>query len=135
MNFVVDCSVTMSWIFEDESSQKSDELLNLILDGATVIVPTIWRYEVSNVLLLATIKKRISGYKNAISLLGKFPIKEDPFSIVATWGDTLQVAAKTNLTIYDASYLETAKRNLLPLATFDKAMIKAAKSLKIPLLT
>lgn len=135
MNFVADCSVTMAWVFEDESSQKSDELLNMIIDGSTVIVPTIWRYEVSNVLLLATMKKRISSYKTAISLLGKFPIKEDPFSTVATWGDTLQIAAKTSLTIYDASYLETAKRNHLPLATFDKAMTKAAKSLKIPLLT
>jgi predicted nucleic acid-binding protein len=125
----------MAWIFEDEASIKADRLLGLIEQGASIIVPSIWRYETANMLLLAIKQKRISSFKTALSLLSRFPIKEDHFSSVATWGDTMHIATKSGLTIYEASYLETAKRNSIPLATFDKGMKRTAKSLKIPLIT
>jgi predicted nucleic acid-binding protein len=38
------------------------------------------------------------------------------------------------LTAYDAAYLELAQRLALPLATKDKALMVAAKTIAIPLL-
>jgi hypothetical protein len=40
-NFVLDCSMTMAWCFEDEASDETDAVLDLLKDS-TAIVPTIW---------------------------------------------------------------------------------------------
>ena len=42
------------------------------------------------------------------------------------------LANQTDLTIYDAAYLELAAREKIPLLTLDKGLIKAAKKLNIP---
>jgi predicted nucleic acid-binding protein len=44
------------------------------------------------------------------------------------------LAGQTELTIYDAAYLELALREKIPLATFDKQLAKAAKGLHIPIM-
>lgn len=43
------------------------------------------------------------------------------------------LASQTDLTIYDAAYLELALREGIPLLTLDKGLIKAAKNLNISL--
>ena len=45
------------------------------------------------------------------------------------------IARKHNPTNYDAAYLELAVRSRLPLATADKALIRAASELKLKLLS
>ena len=42
-------------------------------------------------------------------------------------GSTLQLARRFKLSAYDASYLDLALREGLPLATLDEDLIKAAK--------
>ena len=39
--FVLDCSATMTWCFEDEASGDSDRLLHTLID-AEAVVPAIW---------------------------------------------------------------------------------------------
>jgi hypothetical protein len=51
-DFVLDCSITMAWCFEDESSEYTDTILESLKE-ATALVPTIWPLEVANVLLLS----------------------------------------------------------------------------------
>lgn len=41
---------------------------------------------------------------------------------------TFALARKHRLTFYDASYLELARRKLLPIATLDGDLIKAARA-------
>lgn len=43
------------------------------------------------------------------------------------------LAGESNLTIYDAAYLELAIREQIPLLTLDKGLIKAAKKMHISL--
>lgn len=50
--FVLDCSITMAWCFEDESNEDTDAILDH-LQQSTAIVPSLWPLEVANVLLLA----------------------------------------------------------------------------------
>jgi predicted nucleic acid-binding protein len=45
------------------------------------------------------------------------------------WGETLNVADRFQLMVYDAAYLELAQRRTLPLATLDREMGTAAKVL------
>jgi Predicted nucleic acid-binding protein, contains PIN domain len=46
----------------------------------------------------------------------------------AYWHEISYIADRYNLTIYDAAYLELALRRQLPLATFDKALLAAARA-------
>jgi predicted nucleic acid-binding protein len=47
------------------------------------------------------------------------------------WSETLGLADRFGLTIYDAAYLEVARRQGLPLATGDHALRQAARALSI----
>ena len=50
------------------------------------------------------------------------------------WADTLALADRFRLTVYDACYLKLAQRRGVPLATLDNDLRKAAEALEIPLL-
>ena len=132
--FVLDCSVTMSWLFEDESSPQTDKILEL-LEVFPAVVPTIWPLEVANVLLIAGRKKRITPIQGAsfIDALANLPIYIDESTTARAMHSIFTLANQKNLTIYDAAYLELAIRESIPLATQDKDLIKAAKNLNIPL--
>ncbi len=133
-DFVLDCSITMAWCFEDESNDYTDKILEN-LKNATAIVPTIWPLEVSNVLLSAKKNKRITDVQSAnfIDDLSALPIVVDQSTSRRAMYSILALANQSGLTIYDAAYLELAIREEIPLFTLDKGLIKAAKKLLVPL--
>jgi predicted nucleic acid-binding protein len=132
---VLDNSVTMAWLMPDEGDGKTQNLLDLVVaEGA--FVPPIWRLEAANTLLLAVRHRRLSSRQRgeALDYLAGLDIVIDAESDGQAWSTTLDLADRLRLTIYDACYLELAQRRALPLATLDKGLRKAAKSLDIPLL-
>lgn len=135
-NFVMDCSITMAWCFEDESNDETDAVLEH-LKVATAIVPTIWPLEVANVLLIAKKKKRITAVQTEsfIDALSALPIVVDKSTTARAMHSIFTLAIQSDLTVYDAAYLELAIREKIPLLTLDKGLIKAAKKLHIPLKT
>jgi len=70
----------------------------------------------------------------AIAALGELPIEIDADTLTKIWTDTLAVADKLRLTVYDACYLELAHRRSLPLATLDKVLHAAAKKVGVRVL-
>ncbi len=132
--FVLDCSITMAWCFEDESNDQSDKILES-LRNATAVVPNIWSLEISNVLLQAKKKKRINDFQVAsfIDALSALPIIIDASTSTRAMHSIFLLANKTNLTIYDAAYLELALRENIPLVTLDKDLIRAARELDVSL--
>jgi predicted nucleic acid-binding protein len=48
-------------------------------------------------------------------------------------GDVLDTARRCELSAYEASYLELARRRAASLATFDRAVITAARKIKVSL--
>lgn len=134
-DFVLDCSLTMAWCFEDESSDYTDNVLEN-LNEATAIVPTIWPLEVANVLLISKKNKRITEAQSAsfIDALSALPIVVDQSTTSRAMHSIFILAGQLDLTIYDAAYLELAIREKIPLLTLDKGLTKAAKKLHIPAL-
>jgi predicted nucleic acid-binding protein len=134
--WIFDCSVSMTWCFEDERSAKTDELFDRLVAGSKAMVPQIWPLEVGNVLTLASKKGRITPAKRRqfLSLLAAAPIQLDFLSIGSAFGDVIALAEAHGLTTYDASYLELAIREGSPLATLDKALRAAAKVVGVSLL-
>lgn len=133
-DFVLDCSITMAWCFEDESNEYTDTILEN-LKNTTAIVPTIWPLEIANVLLLAKKNKRITEVQSAsfIDALLALPIVIDQSTTSRAMHSIFVLAGQINLTIYDSAYLELALREKIPLLSLDKGLIKAAKKLNIPL--
>ena len=61
---VLDCSVTMAWCFEDECDELADAVLG-VFGETEVWVPSLWPIEVSNVLLVAERRGRLTSTASA----------------------------------------------------------------------
>jgi predicted nucleic acid-binding protein len=122
---VIDASVTLAWLFEDERSALAQRVLTT-LEGDEAVVPAIWPVEVQNVILMAERRGRLTAEAGELlSGIRALPIHiEAPIGIDATVYD---LAKKYELTTYDAAYLELAVRHGCKLATLDKALARAAR--------
>lgn len=123
--FVLDCSMTMAWCFEDEATSYSESVLEALAEGEAV-VPPLWSLEVANVLVVGERKKRLLPAQSLrfVELLQNLPITLDPD--VRPLGEILGLAREQGLSSYDASYLDLAVRTGLPLASLDGPLLEAA---------
>lgn len=130
--FVLDCSIAAAWLFEDEASPETDSLLARLKEGGAS-VPNLWHLEVSNVLIQAEKRGRITPKQSAtrLELLGHLPIATDPETAPRTFREIVTLARDQKLTTYDAAYLELALRKRIPLATQDKALTRAAHAVEV----
>lgn len=128
MSFVLDCSVTMTWLFEHEATSATDELLERLCGPEKAVVAQHWVLETANVLLGAerSKKKTAADTTHFLALLGKLAIESDAHTEHHATTTTLALGRRHKLSSYDAAYLELAMRLGLPLATLDKNLRKAA---------
>jgi predicted nucleic acid-binding protein len=133
--FVIDNSVVMTWCFIDEANQYADAVLDGLTE-ATAVVPAIWPLEVVNVLLVAERRKRLheSDSVRFLSLLSQLPIQIEPVWPTQSMKDLLALGRANDLSSYDASYLDLAMRQGLPIATLDQKLIEAATRIDVPIL-
>jgi predicted nucleic acid-binding protein len=133
VSFVVDASVTMAWCFEDEATPASEAVLDQ-LSGERAIVPGLWTLEVTNVLLAAERRGRLTEAQATrfVSVLSALPIDISPD--IADLVALLAAGRRHELSAYDAAYLTLAARTGLPLATLDDKLAAAARSAGITLL-
>ena len=133
-DFVIDNSVVMSWCFQDETSKYTDAVLGY-LEQTTAYAPAIWPLEVSNVLLVAERRKRLSQADSSrfVSLLFELPIIVEQESQERMLSEILALAREYKLSSYDASYLDLAMRKGLPIATTDKNIMAAARKINVPI--
>ncbi len=134
--FVVDCSVTMAWLFHDEGTPKTSALLKR-LASETALVPGWWYVEITNVLALAERKGRIAPAQSDafIADLSKLGIERDDEAPDRAFANLLPLCRAHQLTSYDAIYLDLAVRSNLPLATLDDDLRRAARKLGVRLLS
>ena len=129
MAFVLDCSVTMAWIFPDEASVLTNRLRESLVEDSA-FVPALWPVETGNVLLAATRRGRIAknDWRRIRESLQALPINIDPVSTDRVWSAVLDLADTYLISAYDAMYLELALRLRLPLATLDRELAAAAQA-------
>jgi predicted nucleic acid-binding protein len=135
MAFVLDCSVTMAWCFEDEASLYADQVLERLAEEEA-LVPSLWALEVSNVLIVGERRKRIQPADSArfLAMLSDLPIRMEQDIPGRTFHTVLPLAREQRLSAYDAAYLELALRRGIPIATTDTKVRPAAQALGVPLL-
>lgn len=135
LSLVLDSSATLAWIYGEETTASIQRLFDTIAeDGA--VVPALWRLEVANSLTVAVRRGRIDGElrRAALADLALLDIATDPHTDTCAWAETLQLADRFRLTLYDAAYLELAQRRALPLATLDEKLRAAGAALGISVL-
>lgn len=135
MSLVLDSSVTLAWVYSDETTPEVLEVFDLLRHGGGW-VPTLWRLEVGNALQMGIRRKRHGADLRDATLadLSRLPIQIDGETDQHAWGMTLELAALHQLTLYDAAYLELAIRRNIALATLDGQLRAAAKAQRVQLL-
>jgi predicted nucleic acid-binding protein len=130
--FVLDCSVTVSWFFEDEVDAHA-EAVEDSLASAVAMVPALWPLEVANALLMGERRGRTTEAKTSafLTLLRSLPIEMDDETGLRSWRESFHLARAHGLSVYDAAYLELALRRGLPLATLDTKLKTAAATVGV----
>lgn len=121
---VVDASVVVAWLFDDEDEPRADRALaQLAEDGA--LVPQIWHLETRNSLLTAERRGRLSSDEviERLDALKGLPIATDEELDLQSAFD---LARAHGLSLYDGLYLELAMREGAELATLDGSLVRAA---------
>jgi predicted nucleic acid-binding protein len=135
MTLVIDSSATLAWIYSNERTAGTERVFDLVV-ASGAWVPVFWHLEVANGLQQGIRQRRINtAFRNgALADLAELDIVVDPETNIFAWNNTLALADRFHLTLYDACYLELAHRRRLPLATLDHDLRAAARPLKISLL-
>jgi len=136
-NLVIDCSFTIPFFVQDEPATKSEEVFERSFAGEIELtVPSIWYYEVHNVLKTAVKRKRITDEDagQAMKLIENLPVKPvnfrpDEYKLI------FNRSKDFDLSFYDASYLFLSELKKAPIATLDKKLIQACKRAGIQVLS
>ncbi len=137
IGFVLDNSVSMRWLLpsEDNSAQNYSEnvLKSMISVGA--LTPNLWHLEATNVLLGAEKRGEVGlgEIEGFISQLESLPIHVDTLTAHQSFTKILALSREYNLSSYDASYLELALRQGLPISSLDNKLVNASKQAGVDL--
>lgn len=125
MAVVPDVSAILGQALDDEDATFAESVIAAIAHDEA-IVPTLFWYEIRNVLVMAERRKRIAAARTTafLSDLALLPFSVDDLPREAS---VLALARRRSLTVYDATYLELAQRHDVPLATLDQALMAAAR--------
>lgn len=134
-DFVLDSSAALAWCFADEFDSAAEALLELVAESV-VLVPQHWPLELANALWAGQRSGRLSAdtRRDFTNLLDEARIDVDPDTGGRAYQETLHLALHRNLAVYDAAYVELAKRSGLPVASRDEAMIRAAVAEQVPVI-
>jgi predicted nucleic acid-binding protein len=127
---VLDASVALKWIFTDEEGEdRAVRYRDRHISGEEVIaVPELFFYEIGNVLATKTSLGNETA-SEAFSLLWNFDL--EVFSL--GWDEflsSLALSRRFQITLYDASYIELAKKLGCDFVTFDKKLFEKVRGLK-----
>lgn len=120
IRIVVDASALAALLFGEPEAPKVAEQLG----DSALVAPTLFSYEIANICWkkLRRHPERRAALLEAYSLLGRMEVEEVEVSIP----ETLLLADRANLTVYDASYLWLSRKLGLKLVTLDGDLNAAA---------
>lgn len=129
---VVDASICLKWIFEEEDSPKARLLLQKQEQKEILLfVPQLWEYEIVNGFTSAVLRKKVS-YSKAKKLLKL--ILEAHLEIISMSDllrKCLENAKKYQISGYDSAYVTLAKENKILLVSADGRLVEKVNDKKI----
>ncbi|MFB3920370.1 MAG: type II toxin-antitoxin system VapC family toxin [Terriglobia bacterium] len=127
--FVLDASVALRWVLSNPVPAYARRVRRLMFDGARAVVPALWHLEMANGLAVAERRGILSTPDadqalDSIELLLGQAMETDTALVPVR--QALVTARTFQLSAYDASYLDVARHERLPLATLDEDLRAAA---------
>lgn len=97
------------------------------------VVPSIWRYELLNALIVNERRGRLTAedVRQALADLAEMRLERDGDHDEAL---LLSLARRHSLSAYDAAYLEVSVRRTLPIASLDRRLVDAAVDANVVLI-
>ncbi len=122
----MDASVGAKWLLaEEEDRPAAVSLLDRYAAGdVDLVVPDLFFCEVSNALLLAVRRRRVSGEAALEALRELKDLHLMSVSVGPLLESALPLALRLSLSIYDAAYLAVAESQGVPLVTADTRLHK-----------
>ena len=126
---VLDASAALASVLPGEALKATADA---IMDRAAIsgaVVPRIWPLEISNVLLIAQRRGKITTAEldRKLAQLLAMPIEVEVPDHAPDWHQVVRLADRAGLTVYDTTYLDLAIRRGLPLATLDARLARASR--------
>jgi predicted nucleic acid-binding protein len=134
MAFVLDNSVVCGWLFESQATPYTAAIASR-LRTESALAPGLLPLEYANVLRTACKQRKMVAQQAqaAARQVASLPIEID--TTIADAGELLALALRYELSSYDATYLELALRQQLPIATQDNALADAARTAGVGVIT
>ena len=125
MSHVIDASATIAWLLNENGLGP---VLEIYHDQETPVVPWLWRLEVANTLLVMQRRRKLKPDRvdEHVTRIDKLDVEVAPEPAGRTLADLVALARPHQLSAYDATYLDLAKRRGLPLATLDNNLRQPA---------
>jgi predicted nucleic acid-binding protein len=131
-SFVIDASVLAAWFLEEGSDPRVESAME-ILARTGACAPIVLFFEIRNALLVGERRKRITEAQSD-AFLRELALLRIRLESPREDSNLMLLARHRKLTVYDAAYLEPAKREALPLATLDRDLEVAARAERVVLL-
>ena len=126
---VLDCSVAVPWIIQEQSNAAIDALFQDGYRGAvSLLVPVLWLAECGNTFNEMVKRKRLTlaQAQEGFMTLRYCRAQVDTATTIDIQSRILSLAQAHRLSFYDATYLELAERRQCLLATLDQDLRAAA---------
>jgi predicted nucleic acid-binding protein len=123
LTFVIDASIVAGLAFGEAPHPRITSAIDE-LAVSEALTPSLFFFEVRNALAVNERRGRTTpqGSADFLRRLARLPIR---FASLPDDDALMTLARERKLTVYDAAYLELARREGLPLATLDRDLEKA----------
>lgn len=121
-NAVVDASVSLKWVLDEDLSDVAETLLDVALQA-----PDFWLLECGNVLWVRVRRKQLTRDEAAArqAVLAESPVRLVPTSEVADL--SFRLASELDERIYDCAYLALALQRNVPFVTADRRFARRVR--------
>lgn len=131
---ILDCSAAVALVLPDESSAAVEQALaGGQSSDVRLLVPSLWWYESTSVLMQAARRGRVSlaQAREALSLLSRLPDETRDAASLVDAVHLFHLAERCSITAYDAAYVALAEVSGGTLLSLDTRLCAAAAELGI----
>ena len=130
--FVVDASVCLKWVFEEEDSEKARIIQKDFQDNKILlVVPNLWEYEIVSALSSGLRRKKITFSQAKLFLKTLMQAKPEIVTISNLLDECLENTKKYDLSAYDSAYVTLAKEDKMVFISADNKLVSKINDTKI----
>jgi predicted nucleic acid-binding protein len=128
ITMVADASVVVGWLADEPAAARVEAALRRSLMGGGIVVPAHFPVEVANALLAGERRGRWGSDQSRewLAILSRLRVRVEPPPDPVSLAAIAVKARDLGLSVYDAAYIELARRLRLPIMTFDRSLNHAA---------